>query len=252
MLRDHASRRQAYAALDLGTNNCRLLIARPEGENFTVIDAFSRVVRLGEGLAASGRLSDEAMDRALGALQVCAEKLKRRNVFLARSVATEACRRAVNGRHFVERVRRETGICLEILTRLNTQSFELGDPNLKRESNWGAEASFKFKSDAFNLSLTGYSNWFDNFIYEDATGDEEDGLPVFQYFQRDARFTGFEAEARTFIDWLRSARLSTDGEAMGGILLPGDPERRTRAEREAAEKERDRAARLLDGSRLED
>ena len=84
---------QAYAALDLGTNNCRLLIARPAGEHFTVIDAFSRVVRLGEGLAMSGRLSDQAMDRALGALHICADKLRRRNVRLARSVATEACRR---------------------------------------------------------------------------------------------------------------------------------------------------------------
>ncbi|MGX7951623.1 Ppx/GppA phosphatase family protein [Tsuneonella sp. HG249] len=109
-------RRQAYAALDLGTNNCRLLIARPEGEHFTVIDAFSRVVRLGEGLAASGRLSEAAMDRALGALQVCAEKLKRRNVFLARSVATEACRRAENGADFIERVRAETGIALDIIS----------------------------------------------------------------------------------------------------------------------------------------
>jgi len=109
-------RRQAYAALDLGTNNCRLLIARPEGEHFTVIDAFSRVVRLGEGLAASGRLSEAAMDRALGALQVCAEKLRRRNVFLARSVATEACRRAENGEHFIERVRAETGIALDIIS----------------------------------------------------------------------------------------------------------------------------------------
>ncbi len=109
-------RRQAYAALDLGTNNCRLLIARPEGENFTVIDAFSRVVRLGEGLAKSGRLSDIAMDRALGALQVCAEKLRRRNVHLARSVATEACRRAANGMDFIERVRQETGIVLDIIT----------------------------------------------------------------------------------------------------------------------------------------
>ena len=107
---------EAYAALDLGTNNCRLLIARPSGRDFTVIDAFSRVVRLGEGLAASGRLSDEAMDRALGALQVCAEKLKRRNVFLARSVATEACRRAVNGADFIERVRAETGIVLDIIS----------------------------------------------------------------------------------------------------------------------------------------
>ena len=108
--------REAYAAIDLGTNNCRLLIARPSGENFTVIDAFSRVVRLGEGLATSGVLSDAAMDRALGALQVCADKLRRRNVRLARSVATEACRRAVNGRHFVERVRRETGILLDVIS----------------------------------------------------------------------------------------------------------------------------------------
>ena len=79
--------RQAYAAIDLGTNNCRLLIARAQGENFMVIDAFSRVVRLGEGLAQSGRLSDEAMERALGALKVCSQKLRRRNVHLARSVA---------------------------------------------------------------------------------------------------------------------------------------------------------------------
>jgi exopolyphosphatase/guanosine-5'-triphosphate,3'-diphosphate pyrophosphatase len=115
-MRARGPRRQAYAALDLGTNNCRLLIARPSGENFTVIDAFSRVVRLGEGLAASGRLSDVAMDRALAALHVCAEKLRRRNVHLARSVATEACRRAANGERFIERVREETGIVLDIIS----------------------------------------------------------------------------------------------------------------------------------------
>jgi exopolyphosphatase / guanosine-5'-triphosphate,3'-diphosphate pyrophosphatase len=108
--------RQAYAAIDLGTNNCRLLIARPAGDHFVVIDAFSRVVRLGEGLAQSGRLSDAAMDRALAALQVCADKLRRRNVHLARSVATEACRRATNGAEFIDRVRRETGIRLDIIT----------------------------------------------------------------------------------------------------------------------------------------
>ena len=108
--------RQAYAAIDLGTNNCRLLIARPSGENFVVVDAFSRVVRLGEGLAQTGQLSQTAMDRALGALRVCAEKLKRRNVHLARSVATEACRRASNGEAFIERVRAETGIALDIIT----------------------------------------------------------------------------------------------------------------------------------------
>ncbi|RPF71878.1 Ppx/GppA phosphatase family protein [Aurantiacibacter spongiae] len=112
----HRSYRQSYAAIDLGTNNCRLLIARPADENFVVIDAFSRVVRLGEGLAQTGRLSDEAMDRALGALKVCSDKLKKRNVHLARSVATEACRRASNGETFIERVQEETGIVLDIIS----------------------------------------------------------------------------------------------------------------------------------------
>ncbi|MGZ8998410.1 MAG: Ppx/GppA phosphatase family protein, partial [Allosphingosinicella sp.] len=108
--------RHTYGAIDLGTNNCRLLVARPNEDGFTVIDAFSRIVRLGEGMATSGKISEAAMDRAVAALTVCSEKLRRRRVSLARSVATEACRRAVNGRQFVERVRRETGICLEIIS----------------------------------------------------------------------------------------------------------------------------------------
>ncbi len=108
--------KQAYAAIDLGTNNCRLLIARPSDENFVVIDAFSRVVRLGEGLAQTGELSVQAMDRALGALKICADKLRKRNVHLARSVATEACRRATNGEEFIERVRQETGVVLDIIS----------------------------------------------------------------------------------------------------------------------------------------
>ncbi len=108
--------RHSYAAIDLGTNNCRLLIARPSGPNFTVIDAFSRVVRLGEGLAQTGRLSNAAMDRAVNALKICSDKLRRRNVRLARSVATEACRRAENGAEFIERVRRETGIVLDVIS----------------------------------------------------------------------------------------------------------------------------------------
>src|SRR5437762_11112248 len=111
--REH--QRHTYAAIDLGTNNCRLLIARPNEGGFTVIDAFSRIVRLGEGLSQSGLLSEEAMDRAVGALSVCGEKLRRRNVSLSRSVATEACRRAANGRDFAERVRDETGIVLDII-----------------------------------------------------------------------------------------------------------------------------------------
>ena len=109
-------RPQCYAALDLGTNNCRLLIARPSEDGFIVIDAFSRIVRLGEGLAATGALGEAAMNRAVAALTVCADKLKRRHVFLVRSVATEACRRASNGRAFVDRVRAETGIQLEIIS----------------------------------------------------------------------------------------------------------------------------------------
>lgn len=108
--------RKSYAALDLGTNNCRMLIARPDGDSFYIVDAFSRVVRLGEGLGASGKLSDAAMDRTVAALSTCAEKLMRRNVFLARSVATEACRRASNGPEFVDRVYRETGIKLDIIS----------------------------------------------------------------------------------------------------------------------------------------
>ena len=105
-----------FAALDLGTNNCRLLIARPQGDGFAVVDAFSRIVRLGEGLAKSGRLSDAAIERTIVALKFCAEKLKRRNVTLSRAVATEACRRAENGAEFIARAYAETGILLDIIT----------------------------------------------------------------------------------------------------------------------------------------
>jgi exopolyphosphatase/guanosine-5'-triphosphate,3'-diphosphate pyrophosphatase len=107
---------QHYAALDLGTNNCRLLIARPNGAGFTVIDAFSRIVRLGEGLATTGRISDAAIERTLAALSVCAAKLRRRNVALSRAVATEACRRAANGAEFIARAQAETGIVLDIIS----------------------------------------------------------------------------------------------------------------------------------------
>jgi exopolyphosphatase/guanosine-5'-triphosphate,3'-diphosphate pyrophosphatase len=107
--------RHTYGAIDLGTNNCRLLIARPSDSGFTVIDAFSRIVRLGEGLSRTGELSKDAMERAVSALAVCAEKLRRRNVSLSRSVATEACRRATNGQEFADRVREQTGIVLDII-----------------------------------------------------------------------------------------------------------------------------------------
>ena len=108
--------RKSYAAIDLGTNNCRLLIAKPSADGFVVVDAFSRIVRLGEGLASTGALSESAIDRAISALSVCADKLRRRQVTLARSVATEACRQASNGQEFIERVYRETGIALDIIS----------------------------------------------------------------------------------------------------------------------------------------
>ncbi|ENN88899.1 putative guanosine-5'-triphosphate,3'-diphosphate pyrophosphatase [Rhizobium freirei PRF 81] len=107
-----------YAALDLGTNNCRLLIAQPTRPGqFRVVDAFSRIVRLGEGLGASGRLSGDAMDRAVEALRICAAKLKTREIRRMRLIATEACRAADNGEAFLERVTTETGLQLEIIDR---------------------------------------------------------------------------------------------------------------------------------------
>ncbi|MDH3236675.1 MAG: Ppx/GppA family phosphatase [Alphaproteobacteria bacterium] len=105
-----------YAALDLGTNNCRLLVARPTPDGFKVIDAFSRIVRLGEGLAKTGRLNEAAVRRTVDALRVCARKMRRRSVLRARNVATEACRRAENCDAFLTRVRNETGIDLEIIS----------------------------------------------------------------------------------------------------------------------------------------
>jgi len=106
-----------YAALDLGTNNCRLLVAKPSRRGFLVIDAFSRIIRLGEGALASGRLSDAAMNRTTEALKICADKMRRRGVSRSRVIATEACRIAANSGEFVERVRRETGLDIEIVSR---------------------------------------------------------------------------------------------------------------------------------------
>lgn len=119
-----------YAALDLGTNNCRLLIARPDrrpnrrsGDFLRVIDAFSRIVRLGEGLTRAGRISEEAIERTIDALEVCREKMEARGVTRARLIATQACRGAANGDEFVERVRERTGLTLEIIDRATEARF---------------------------------------------------------------------------------------------------------------------------------
>lgn len=104
-----------YGAIDLGTNNCRLLIAKPTTDGFRVIDAFSRIVRLGEGLSTSGELSEAAIRRSIAALRICADKIARRGVTRLRCVATEACRKASNGAEFIDRVHAATGLRLEII-----------------------------------------------------------------------------------------------------------------------------------------
>ena len=106
----------AFAALDLGTNNCRLLVGTPAGDGFRVLDSFSRIVRLGEGLHHTGRLNHDAMERAMAALRGCAARLARRPVHAVRAIATEACRRAVNGPEFLARVRTETGLPIGVIS----------------------------------------------------------------------------------------------------------------------------------------
>lgn len=105
-----------YAALDLGTNNCRLMIATLHNSQFKIVEAFSRIVRLGEGLAHTGQLHERAMERALRALKICAEKIEKRGVGRVRAVATQACRIAGNGKDFIARVETETGLRLTIIT----------------------------------------------------------------------------------------------------------------------------------------
>lgn len=106
-----------YAALDLGTNNCRLLIARAANDGFRVVDSFSRIIRLGEGISTSGRISEAAIARAVGALSVCGDKIRARGVRRVRTIATEACRAAENADAFLDLVERKAGIRLEIIDR---------------------------------------------------------------------------------------------------------------------------------------
>jgi len=114
--RTTAASRDVYAALDLGTNNCRMLLAVPNADGFRVIDSFSRIVRLGEGLATTGSLCDDAIERTIDALKVCAGKARDHQVKRIRNVATEACRRAGNGDHFLSRVESETGLSVSAIT----------------------------------------------------------------------------------------------------------------------------------------
>ena len=107
--------RPAFAAVDLGTNNCRLLVAQPVGAGFRIVDGYSQIVRLGEGLAATGALGEAPMRRALAALSVCARKIAQSDAIRTRAVATQACRTAANGGEFLARVEAETGLRLELI-----------------------------------------------------------------------------------------------------------------------------------------
>lgn len=111
------SRAPLYAALDLGTNNCRLLMAAPDGAGgLRVVDGFSRIVRLGEGLAHTGRLSEGAMARAYQALTACAERIEARAPIAVGCVATQACRAAANGDVFLNRVRKDLGLDFQVIS----------------------------------------------------------------------------------------------------------------------------------------
>ena len=114
-LQDHGA--SVYAALDLGTNNCRLLIASPSADGFRVIDSFSRIVRLGENISSTGAISDAAITRTISALSVCRDKMHARDARRLRLIATEACRAASNADSFIDQVEAETGIVLEIIDR---------------------------------------------------------------------------------------------------------------------------------------
>jgi len=128
-----------YAALDLGTNNCRLLIARPHEKSFRVLDGFTRIVRLGEGLSTTGRLSDAAMDRTIEALKQCRNKLREHEPARMRLIATEACRSASNGAEFIARVKSELGMDLEIVDRQTEASLAVtGCADLIEEESAGA------------------------------------------------------------------------------------------------------------------
>ena len=107
---------QNYAAIDLGTNNCRLLIAQASGDSFRIIDSFSRIVRLGEGLSNGDQLNKQAIERTIAALQVCADKMNVKDIAKSRSIATESCRRASDSEQFYEKVLHETGIDLETIS----------------------------------------------------------------------------------------------------------------------------------------
>lgn len=156
---DFSKEMPLYAALDLGTNNCRLLIATPTKPGyFRVVDAFSRIVRLGEGLGRNGHLNEKAMDRAVEALKICSNKLKQKNIRCHRLIATEACRSANNGKEFIKRVLDETGLDLEIVDRQTEARLAVSGCGTLVERNTDAIVLFDIGGGSSEIALIDISN----------------------------------------------------------------------------------------------
>src|SRR5436190_11899065 len=112
----HREDQDYIAALDLGTNTCRLLIAAKTPNGPDVVDSFVRVVRLGDELATKGHISQDGMRRALAALKICAQRIKEYPLSKKRYVTTAVCREASNREEFLELIRRKAGLELEVIS----------------------------------------------------------------------------------------------------------------------------------------
>ncbi|MBX3529097.1 MAG: Ppx/GppA family phosphatase [Rhizobiaceae bacterium] len=206
----------AYAALDLGTNNCRLLVAVPgRPGQFRVIDAFSRIVRLGEGLSASGRLGEAAMDRAVQALSICADKLATRPGARRRLIATEACRAAANGEEFLARVENETGLTLEIIDRQTEARLAVSGCGSLVERGTDAVVLFDIGGGSSEIALVDVSRRRSPHLADHIAAWTS--LPV-GVVSLAERFGGREVTRETFAAMVGEVRSMIDGFAGRGAL----------------------------------
>ncbi len=212
------SQNEVYAALDLGTNNCRLLVARPTSDGFRVIDAFSRIVRLGEGLATNGQLSEAAMARTLEALKICAGKMRRRKVTRARCVATEACRQAANCDAFVARVDRETGLGLEIISHSEEASLGLFGCTPLLDPTVPHAIIFDIGGGSTEVSWLEVPAPGEDRTGEDRTGEMDGALPAvvdwcslpLGVVSLAERYGGIEVSERLFLDMVAEVTAAID------------------------------------------
>lgn len=105
-----------------------------------------------------------------------------------------------------------------------TLQFEIGDPTLGEEAAIGVDAAVRVQAGPVTGELAGFVTRFDDFIFQASTPDEMDGLPVFQYMQQDALFTGFEAQAdlELFHRALHHVALELWGDYVRAELTPTD------------------------------